>query len=342
MGPVILALFYTMLGGIINGSFALPAKHAKPWQFENIWLNYAIWAFLILPWLIVFMLEGNVWSVYNATPSDFLLILMIGGMLFGIGQVCFALALNNIGLGLGFLINIGLGTALGVLLPLAFIHPEQLFSAFGLTTQLALLFIFIGLFLSYRAGKLRDALSPQSTEIKSSKNHYLLGVILAMLAGVFSAGQNFTFAATHSMQGIALDQGAHPLAASTVIWPLFLLFAFIPYAIYMIYLHRKNHSLGAYRLPHFPRNMLLALVMGTFWYGSLIFYSQSSLLLGKLGPVVAWPLFMVLIILTSSFWGWRDKEWVGASKQAKSYALLSVGSLVVAVVILAIAATLPA
>jgi L-rhamnose-H+ transport protein len=339
MGPVIAALFMTIIGGIMNGSFALPAKYIKHWEFENVWLNYVVWAFLILPWLIIYFLDGNIWSIYNATSANSILILIIGGCLFGIGQICFAWALNKIGLGLGFIINIGLGTGLGLLLPLTILHTSNVFSAFGLTTLIALAFIIAGLILSYKAGKMRDAHKP-SEQISSSKKQYAIGVILAIFAGVFSAGQNLTFASTNEIQQIALNQGAAELAASTIIWPLFLLFAFVPYAIYMIMLHQKNKSGDVYLRPHLTRNMFLAFIMGAFWYGSLMLYSQASVLIGALGPVIAWPLFMVLIILTSSFWGWKHKEWEGAPKHAKSKALLSIGCLVLAILILAFAATL--
>ena len=74
--------------------------------------------------------------------------------------------------------------------------------------------------------------------------------------------------------------------------------------------------------------------MGLFWCGSLILYSKASQLIGILGPVIGWPLFMAFIILTSNFWGWQQGEWQQAP--AKSKALLSKGIIlfVVAVVVL--------
>jgi len=116
-----------VVAGVMNGSFALPTKYIKTWRFEHIWLNYAIWAFVILPWLTLFVLYPQVGQIYKMMSPQTGLILLVGGFLFGAGQVCFALALNAIGLGLGFIINIGLGTALGFLLPwlplLLFGHP---------------------------------------------------------------------------------------------------------------------------------------------------------------------------------------------------------------------------
>src|SRR5471030_2450255 len=106
LSPVILALVLSICAGVMNGSFALPTKHIKTWNFENTWLNYAFWAFLVLPWLTVFALDPQVGHIYGGMSMHILVVLILGGFLFGAGQVCFAWALRNIGLGLGFVINI--------------------------------------------------------------------------------------------------------------------------------------------------------------------------------------------------------------------------------------------
>lgn len=341
---VLIALSLSVAAGVMNGSFALPTKHIKTWNFEHIWLNYAAWAFVILPWLTVFVLYPHVWQIYEAMPLQTGLVLLAGGFLFGAGQVCFALALNAIGLGLGFIINIGLGTALGVLLPLITLHADKICTPAGITSLIGICFMIISLLISYCAGRQRDKekqshqTSSQSQTLK--KSAYTLAIILAILAGVFSAGQNYAFALTSDMQQAALSAGADSLVAAIIIWPPFLVCGFIPYAIYMLYLHRKNASFGVYRKPQLFRNCIFGIVMGFFWFGSLTLYSKASLLIGDLGPVVAWPLFMALIILTSNFWGWRHQEWAGCRPTVKRNALLSVGMLVIAVAILAYSAGL--
>jgi L-rhamnose-H+ transport protein len=340
---MLVALFYSVIAGVMNGSFALPTKHIKTWQFEHIWLNYAFWAFLILPWLTVFALYPQVWQIYKMMSPETALVLLVGGFSFGAGQVCFALALNSIGLGLGFILNIGLGTALGFLLPLLTLHADKLFSPAGITSIAGIFLIIISLLVSYRAGSQRDKekLSTQTASQQTlKKTAYSLGVLLAILAGVFSAGQNYTFALTGHMQQVALSSGADSLVASVIIWPPFLTCGFIPYALYMLYLHRKNNSFKAYGESHFLKNSIFGIVMGAFWFGSLTIYSKVSLMIGDLGPVVAWPLFMALIILTSNFWGWQHKEWTGCHPAVKRNALLSVVILVAAVVVLAYSANL--
>lgn len=332
------ALLCAILAGIMNGSFALPTKHIQNWRFENIWFNYGLWGFLLLPWISIFALDPHVLSIYRMTPPYTLVILIMGGALFGAGQVCFALALRIIGFGLGFIINIGLGTGLGFLLPLITQHADQILTPFGLSTVFGTILISIGLALSYRAGRQREA----NVNIPHPKHKisYQVGVLLAVIAGLFSAGQNLTFALTGNLQQLALAAGTQDLAAAIIIWPPFLTCTFIPYGCYMLYLHAKQGTFRNYRQPGSVKSALLTAWMGILWYTSLTLYSKSALWIGELGPVVAWPLFMVFIILTANFWGYVHKEWAGCDAKTIRKALAAMVFLVLAVVVLAYSATL--
>ncbi|HVV69541.1 MAG TPA: L-rhamnose/proton symporter RhaT [Gammaproteobacteria bacterium] len=339
MPSVLVAIFYAIFAGIMNGSFALPTKYSQPWRFENIWFGYALFGFLILPWVTLFLLDPRVITIYHLMPTYTLFIILLGGVSFGIGQACFARALEIIGFGLGFVINIGLGTGLGFLLPLVILHPEQILSPIGLATLIGTVFIIIGLLLSFKAGQQRDT-ALQLLSKTSSKAQYHAGVLLSIIAGLSSAGQNFTFALTGNMQQIALASGIHSLASAIIIWPVFLLCSFIAYGGYMLYSQAKNNSFKLYIQPGSGRNWIFACIMGLLWYVPLVFYSKSSLLIGKLGPIVVWPLFMVLIILASNFWGWRHKEWEHCQPSIKRKALIAIMALIVAVMVLAYSATL--
>lgn len=328
----LLSILYVVFAGIINGSFALPTKKIKHWRFENIWLNYAFWSFLFLPWLILYLMSPHAFLVYQQASSDVIGIMLIGGFLFGVGQVCFALSLNMIGLGLGFVINIGLGTGLGFMLPLILLHPEKMFTSPGILTLLGTVFIILGLIYSFFAGRLRDQKKTQN----SDGQYFQLGVLLAIVAGIFSAGENFTFAATHSLQKAALGLGMSTFSSANVMWPGFLLASFLPYLIYMFILHFKNNSFQYYRLNTLVKYTPLAFLMAVCWYGSLMIYSKASLMIGELGPVIAWPLFMVMIILSSNFWSWHSGEWDKAGKRAYQLKLRGIICLIAAFVVLAL------
>ena len=307
------------LAGISNGSFAVPAKKIKHWAFENLWLQFAFWAFLILPTLFTYSMAPNFWQIYQDASSNLLLIMVTGGTVFGVGQVCFCLALHRIGLSLSFLLNVGIATALGTLYPLITQHTSQLLTPFGISNCFGTALIVVGLWLAYQAGRQRDLnTSPAGMAATASdKATHFSGVGLVVVSGLASAVQNITFALTQPLQADALKQGLAPLVASTAVWPGFALAAFIPYAAYMIFLLVKNQSFGQYFANNTRSYWSLALLMGVFWYGSLILYSQASLSIGELGPVIGWPMFMGLIILTSNFWGFWHGEWANCRNKTK-------------------------
>jgi L-rhamnose-H+ transport protein len=333
---ILIAFLLILLAGIVNGSFALPTKYINKWSFENIWLEYSLWAFIILPWLVMFFLVPQIFQIYHAVSFHLLTVMLIGGFIFGTGQVCFVLALNLIGFGLGFVINLGLGISLGFLLPLLFQHPEKIFTTFGFTTLAGVFLAIAGLIISSHAGLLRDRFLKKEAiqKIIAHKESYLLGVILAIVAGISSALQNFTFSLTLPMQDLALSFGATKLGAANIIWPGFLTCGFLPYAGYMLFLLCKNSSFVFYRKKNTGHYFLLTILMAVFSYSSLLLYSKASQLIGAYGPLLGWPLFMILIILTSSFWGWRHKEWEGCGPKAEKTMKIGLMFLLLAMIVL--------
>jgi L-rhamnose-H+ transport protein len=142
------------------------------------------------------------------------------------------------------------------------------------------------------------------------------------------------------MQQVALSAGADSLVSAIIIWPPFLACGFIPYLAYMLYLHGKKASFSVYSKPLLSRNYSLIVATSVLWFCGLVFYSKASLLIGDLGPILTWPLSMALIILTSNFWSWRHREWVGCRLAIRRTALLSIGVLIIAVAILAYSTSL--
>jgi L-rhamnose-H+ transport protein len=300
----ILALLLILLAGMLNGSFALPTKYITKWGFEHIWLNFSLWGFVILPCLTMSYLAPKIFQIYTQIPINLLLIIMIGGLFYGVGQICFACALDIIGIGLGFAINLGIGIILGFAIPLVIQHPHKIFTQFGLVILIGAILAVIALIISNHAGVLRDRhkLKIPFLETTNKKNNSL-GVIFAIIAGLSSASQNFVFSYTHSIQDLAEQAGASSFAAANILWPGYLLCGFVPYILYMFYLHYKNQSFGVYRQQGISKYYLFTFIMGVFAYGSLCFYAKGSQLIGALGPVIGWPLFMGVVILLQIFGG---------------------------------------
>jgi L-rhamnose-proton symport protein (RhaT) len=337
------AVLLALCAGVINGSFSVPSKHINQWSFENTWLSYAIWAFLILPLLTTVIFHTNIFHLYGSMPSKLLWIMIIGGLLFGLGQIGLAIAIDTIGIGLTFTIAIGLSTGLGFLLPLLFQHAEAILTPFGLFTLIGVALSLLGLILSTTAGNHRNKTKSEAKAeelVRKVSSHarstFFLGILLAMIAGLFSAGQNFTFSLTRPMQTFALAAHVNPLWAANIVWPGFLLAALVPYGLYMIYRQIKHKTFALYKKPITPYYIILTLIMGAFWFFSLLVYGKSAQMIGGLGPIVGWPVFMIFIILTSNFWGWIYGEWKGCGKVAARLLRLSLLFLIAAFILLGI------
>jgi L-rhamnose-H+ transport protein len=74
--------------------------------------------------------------------------------------------------------------------------------------------------------------------------------------------------------------------------------------------------------------------MGVCWYGSLLLYSKASQLIGALGPIIGWPIFMGITILVSNLWGWKHDEWKNCSVKAENTIKLGLAFLIIAIIVL--------
>lgn len=340
---MVIAFLMIMFGGMINGSFAMFSQHVKGWAFEKIWLTYGVVGFLLLPAIVSWWVSPD--HTILAITSDPLILHAViwGGVGFGIGQACFAFAINRIGMGLSFLLNIGIGTVLGSLLPLFASRSHVLTHSEWLTILSCGLIVF-GLVLCYWAGHQREH-DRGTDEVTVALKPYLIGVAAAVFVGFFSAIQNIVFSMSQPLKEQALQQGYSSLAASLVIWPTYLFSAFVPYALYMVYgLRRKRrmmqsmtgHAVAELTTKQSRLNVLFTTLMGIFWYIPLVLYSAASLKIGSFGPIVGWPLFMTCIILSSNLWGWIKHEWRGCSRKVFYFLMTGIVLFLIAVILLAL------
>jgi len=111
----------------------------------------------------------------------------------------------------------------------------------------------------------------------------------------------------------------------------------VPNLIYCIYLMRKNGTGSRFGASGTGLYWLLAALMAFFWFGSTVLYGVSTVELGALGPVLAWPLFMSLIVITASVWGVATGEWRNSGKQPLRVMSAGVAVLVLAICVLSVA-----
>ena len=343
MSSLTVGVVLAIIAGIINGSFATPVKYAKVWKWENIWSVWAIFGMVIFPWLILFLTVPNPIGVYEQGGMKNVMMLVAFGVGFGLAQILFGLGIAAVGIALNFAIAIGISTAFGSLLPLIIKDREKLFTPQGHMLLLGVLLIVVGIVGCAIAGKMKDThLGADERPRESTAVHmsFKAGLIIVILAGIGSPLINFGLAFGDKLKEVAGVQGVSAGMQANVIWAPLNTAAFIPYIIYCIYLWKKNRTAGLFTATGTGWNWVFGAVMGGLWFGSTVIYGVITAKLGKMGPILGWPLFMSAIIVTSNVVGLVTGEWKGSGSRALTSMLGSIAFLILGFGVLAYAGSL--
>jgi len=343
VSDVSLGVLIALAAGLVNGSFAAPTKCTTRWKWENIWAVWAVVALFITPWLLAFLTIPDLMGFYRNTSAGFIFLLAAFGFGVGLAQVFFGLALAAVGLSIGFAVTIGLSTALGSLVPLVLLHPGEIRTPKGATVIAGVALILIGTGCCGLASgrKNRDAeLGAAAAGDRRPRQRFTAGLLLCILAGALSPLVNIALALGSPIMSRAARLGVGPANQANTIWPPLLTATLVPYLAYCLYLGRKNGSLPLFVLPGTGRYWLLGALMGLLWTGSLALYGAASTRMAAMGPVVGWPLFMSMTIISSNVWGFATGEWKGARTTVIALMLAGIGFLIMGFVTVALAARL--
>ncbi len=344
MSGVSIGIILSALAGVLNGSFAVPTKITRKWRWENIWSVWGVWAMFILPWVLTFATIPHTVRFFECTPAGQWSLLILFGIGFGLAQIFFGLGIAAVGIALNFAIAIGISTAFGSVVPFLSQHADKVFTLEGLFFFVGIVLMLVGIVVSALAGREKEkqlsvamAAKPNPAEKRMS---FAAGLTLCVLAGLGSPLGNFGAAFCTPTLHRALEIGASPVWQYNVIWAPLYTASLVPYLIYCFYLWRKNRSLGLFGVPGSKVYWLYGFIMAALWFGSSAIYGVSMSNIGKMGPVLGWPLFMSVIIVASSAWGFITGEWKGAGKKAVNTMILSIALLIVGFCTLAYSGTL--
>ena len=311
-----IALVFTAFAGLISGTYAVPRKLITAWEEENIWFVFFIFGCLILPVITILLLSPDILKVIPKIPAPYIITLVTGGLFFGVGQVCFSSAFKFIGIGINFVLNISIGTALTALAGLTQV-PSLIFTQYGLLQISGVLAFLIAVVLGSLAcvSKNKNNLVSQTTKNTPKTSSILIGISLSLMAGIGSACQGSSYVISNPIvSGIAQSLGYSTLSSNLLSWIIIFTAAVIPNTAYFLCIMIKNKTLKNLRSGKTLIYYFYIIVMSIFyWVPMIIFTSASIIIGGVLAPTIAWPLFMVFIILTSNMWSFIYGEWENAT-----------------------------
>jgi L-rhamnose-H+ transport protein len=320
-----------IVAGLMNSSFTLPMKFTRRWAWENTWLAWTVFALLLLPTAVAVCTVPELADVYRMAGGAQVATVMAFGAGWGLSQVLFGIAVETIGIALTFSLVLGTSAAVGALIPMLRLHPEKLGSPAGHTLLLGIGVVLLGVAICAVAGKLRESANHQPVAEHGSNG--TAGLLLAILCGLGASLVNVGLAFGAPLIAMAIRHGASPTNAVNAVWLPVTLAGSIPNLLYCFYLLKKNSTCGKFkdgRLSYWT----LALVMAIFWFGSTLLYGTSASLLGPLGAVLGWPLFMSLIVISASLLGIVTGEWKGSGRLPLAIQLAGVATLILAIFIL--------
>lgn len=324
-----------VLGGVLQGIFALPMKYARRWKYENIWLVFSFTGMVLFPWLLISATLPHTREVYSLTSTSTLIKIAGFGLCWGIGATLTGIGLTLLGIGLGMAIILGLSASLGSLIPLLLLHPERLHSRQGRMYLAGTAIMLAGIALSAKAGMLRDATRSQGQ--RSSRGSFVTGFIICSMSGLFSSALNFSYAFGEEAIEKASALGASPLWSPGAVTALAVTGGFVANLLYCVYLLRKNRTSSNFSVAGSGVGWLCGALMGLFWFGGQTLYGLGLSRMGELGVVIGWPLLMGMIILTSNVAGAITGEWNNVSAASKRFLVAGMVIILAALGVLAMA-----
>jgi L-rhamnose-H+ transport protein len=319
-----------IIAGVANASFTMPMKYARKWAWENTWLAWTVFALVVLPLAAALATIPNLSMVYRSATPEIILEVCCFGTGWGVAQVFFGLAVDMIGITLAFSIVLGTSAAVGSLIPMVSLHRDSLNSKAGYAVLGSIALILLGVTLCAVAGRMREKPSALSN---ASQKRTSRGLLLAILCGLCASLMNFGVAFGTPLVDVARSFGASGRNATNVIWLPLLLAGAVPNIAYCVWLMKRNQTGSMYRVGR--SHWALAAMMAGLWFGSTLLYGLAASQLGTWGPVLGWPLFMSLIVVTATMLGMITGEWKNCGALPIRIQWTGVTVLVLAIFILA-------
>jgi len=301
-----------VLAGLLNGSFAVPLKTTRVWKFNHIWTLHSLLAMGVLPWIVVMAAVPRWSDLLARVPERGWLILVGWGVLFGLASLLYGIAVDLLGIAIGFAIQLGLSIVLGALLPLIWAGAFTLRSRGDWLFVFGLVLMVAGVILCAQAGGSKGKTG------SSSAKRFRLGLLIAIVGGVLAPTLNFGIQYGTALLSRGGGAGSKPgfRVEIYLAWAVFLSAAAVLQVAYCLGRVAREHSMGLFGAGLRTRDALEVPAMSLLWISSVFVYGRSAFGLGALGNSFGWPVFVALIILTSNAWGVLLAEWKEAARAA--------------------------
>ena len=320
-------------GGLAGAAFALPFRKIKSWRYESYWLVYAIFGLILFPWALASATVPDLCGVIGQAPAKTLAMCAAFGALWGVGGLAWGLMIRYLGVGLGLAIGCGLCSATGTLIP-PLVKGQAATLVDGAPAIVTLLSVFVsllGIVFVGIAGKSKESELPEEEKKKAvAEFNFKKGVIVAIIAGVASAGMNFGLQGAEwttaegvrtSLADVALASGVKEIWKGMPVLVVVLLGGFIVQLVWCMQQNMKNKSFGDYATLKKPATagvIFWAGLAGVIWACQFACQKMGESFASEI-EYISFAIVMGSGVLFSSLLGIFLGEWKGTGAKTKGY-----------------------
>ena len=319
MTSAVAGIGWHIVGASMAASFYAPIERVRKWSWETTWALAGLFSWILLPIGVSLILLPNFSSFYASMGTALLLRVALFGAMWGVGNVSYGLTMRYLGMSLGIGVAIGVTLIVGTLVP-PIMHGQtaMLFSTeSGLITMSGVLVALIGVAIVSWAGHQKEL------QLKGHLKEFnvALGLLLAVMCGIFSSGMSFAIDAAQPMQTAALTLGVNPLYSALPSYVIImgggavinLAYCIVRLAVLPRLSLRDDLSQSR---PTLVKNALLASAGGIMWYLQFFFYAWGAANIPQHLSYVNWMLHMSIYVLCGGLVGLALGEWAGVRKRS--------------------------
>jgi L-rhamnose-H+ transport protein len=361
----IVGIGLTLLGAVFLGTFALPSKYIKKYEWENTWGSFFLFAMLIVPVGFAMLTVNGLWATYADVPWSIILGVMGLSFLWGCGFCCWGYGLSMLGLSIGYSLTMGTMALVGSIVPFFLGSAAMATTLPGMVIIGGILICIVGVGLNGFAGFQREksqAAGQAAAGEAGKKKPVLLGIFVCILAGVLSSGLNIAFHIGNNNKVARIGQ---PEAAPTTVsadraqfariaeiskkefgnsawvaglstWTLVFLGGAISSVAFSAILLCKNKTWKNFGAAASGKNLLLTFIMAVGHFACIFFYGIGGVKLGLLGSSVGFAIFQSGSLIIGNGLGLFTGEWKGSSSQSRGWLLAGLAVLIGGIVVVSV------
>ncbi|MGD0471258.1 MAG: L-rhamnose/proton symporter RhaT [Terriglobales bacterium] len=318
MFAIFAGIAWHMVGAASGASFYAPISKVKKWSWETTWAVAGFFSWILLPMSISFMLLPDFRAFYASIDAHVLLRVALFGAMWGVGNVSYGLTMRYLGMALGIGVAMGVTLAVGTLIP-PLLHgqaPTLFTTRSGLFTIAGVVVALLGIAIVSYAGHQKEI------QLRGELREFnlKLGILLAVMCGLFSSGMSFAIDAARPMEAAALHLGISPLYAAMPSYVVIMgggALVNFSYCFFRLALTRNISLRNDLSQPRATllKNGILAATGGTMWYLQYFFYSWGAGNIPQHLYFVNWMLHMSGYVLFGGLVGLALGEWKGVGSR---------------------------